>query len=86
MQESHVADPTTYQAGYSCASYIHEARTTLVTVVLITRMKLLTQIWDANHINLCLCCQTTEEELNLDVEPTPEDATEEVTISFYFFK
>lgn len=29
---------------------------------------------------MCLCCQTTEEELSLDAEPTTEDAVEEVTI------
>lgn len=30
--------------------------------------------------NVYLCCQTTEEDLNLDSEPTVEDTVEEVII------
>ena len=30
--------------------------------------------------NVYLCCQTTEEDLNLDAEPAAEDTVEEVTI------
>ena len=31
-------------------------------------------------VHLCLCCQTAEEDLNLDSEPTIEDTVEEVII------
>ena len=35
---------------------------------------------------MCLfCCQTTEEDLNLDSEPTTEDTGEEVTICVLLF-